>query len=228
MATKVFVKGDFRSLFVSEKDSKYKVFYNNKWNNIQSKDSVLEDLTDTEHYIDNYFVKVYDNGLWIDLALLENYYSDFETQKSVFYQLLTKDNFKYDLSGISETNVDFRLRLNNLICILKINENFEFENSDLMVYDSLQAFLGKVEAFLKQLNYIKNEQNNFNNINTFINDEKSTIDYSYLTNKTEKMIYNNQNSFNSSNINFSNELCYLKDVVTKLVKLENENGIYYK
>lgn len=164
MSAKIFIKGDFRDFFVSEKDSRYKVFYNGKWNNVQSRESVISDLTNTEHYINNYVVKIYDNGLWVDLALLENYYSDFELQKSVFYQLLTKDNFIYNLKEVDETNIDFRIGLNNLRCVLKFNENFEFINSDLIIYDSLYSFLNKEGFYDKELIYNVNTENIYENI----------------------------------------------------------------
>lgn len=165
MAAKVFIKGDFRDFFIGNKDSKYKVFYNGKWNNIQSKESVLEDLTDMEHYIENYFIKVYDNGIWVDLALLENYYSDLETKKSTFYQLLTKENFVYDKKVVDETNIDFRIGLNNLRCVLKFNENFEFTNSDLITYDSLYTFLNKEGFYDKELTYNVDTENIYESIN---------------------------------------------------------------
>lgn len=165
MSAKVFVKGDFRKLFVSNEDSKYKVFYNGKWNNIQSKESIVNNLAAREHYSGSDFIKVYDNGMWVDLALLENYYSDLETKKSVFYQLLTKDNFNYVPKEIGETNIDFRIGLNNLRCIRKFNENFEFENSDIVVYDSLYSFLGKENFYDKDLIYNRDAENSYENIN---------------------------------------------------------------
>lgn len=188
MATKVFVKGDFRSLFVSEKDSKYKVFCNGRWNNIQSKESVISNLKENEHYAEKDFVKIYDNGMWVDLALLENYYSDFETKKSVFYQLLTKDNFTYSQKGVDETKIDFRLGLNNLRCIRKFNENFEFTNSDLVVYDNIYSFLGKDSFYDKDLVYDRDAKDNYENTNcefegflensfVIIVDDEKDVDY---------------------------------------------------
>lgn len=202
MAAKVFIKGDFRDFFISNKDSKYKVFYNEKWNNIQTKENVVNNLTETEHYVDTYLVKVYNNGVFIDLALLENYYSDYEVQKSVFYQLLTKDNFDYNLKGIDETNIDFRLGLNNLKCILKTNENFEFENSNLIIYDNLQAFLNKENFYNDTLLYNKANLNNINcGQNVIVDDNFSQIQYISDKTLTKKYdITDNTDEFEQINV----------------------------
>ena len=93
-----------------------------------------------EKYVDNYVVKVFNNGVWIDLVLLENYFNENEVRKSVFYRILTESNFEFNKREISSTNIDMRLALNNLKIVCKINENFEFENSDCAVYDSKKHF----------------------------------------------------------------------------------------
>ena len=76
MSAKIFIKGDFRHFFIDNSNTTdYKIFYDNKYNNIQIKDDVVKSLGKNEKYIDNYAVKVFNNGIWVDLALLENYFN---------------------------------------------------------------------------------------------------------------------------------------------------------
>ena len=87
------------------------------------------------------------------MTLLENYFNENEVRKSVFYRILTESNFEFNKRGISSTNIDMRLALNNLKIVCKINENFEFKNSDCVVYDSKKAFLKKIDAYNRNLFY---------------------------------------------------------------------------
>ena len=147
MSAKIFVKGDYRHFFIDNSNiTDYKVFYDNQYNNIQTKDDIVKSLGKNEKYVDNYVIKVFNNGIWVDLALLENYFNENEVRKSVFYRILTESNFEFNKRGISSTNIDMRLALNNLKIVCKINENFEFENSDCVVYDSKKAFLKKIDV----------------------------------------------------------------------------------
>ena len=76
MSAKIFIKGDYRHFFVDNSNiTDYKVFYDNQYNNIQTKDDIVKSLGKNEKYVDNYVVKVFNNGVWIDLVLLENYFN---------------------------------------------------------------------------------------------------------------------------------------------------------
>ena len=76
MSAKIFIKGYYRHFIIDNSNiTDYKVFYDNKYNNIQTKDDIVKSLGKNEKYVDNYVVKVFNNGIWVDLALLENYFN---------------------------------------------------------------------------------------------------------------------------------------------------------
>ena len=76
MSAKIFIKDDYRHFIINNSNiTDYKVFYDNKYNNIQTKDDVVNSLGKNEKYVENYVVKVFNNGIWVDLALLENYFN---------------------------------------------------------------------------------------------------------------------------------------------------------
>ena len=142
-------------------------------------------------------VKVFNNGVWIDLALLENYFNENEVRKSVFYRILTESNFEFNKRGISSTNIDMRLALNNLKIVCKINENFEFENSDCVVYDSKKAFLKKIDVYNKNLFYDEKNKDLFDsNQYAFFNKDNMSVDYKIVTTLNEQIVLNNKSDFN--------------------------------
>ena len=198
MSAKIFIKGDYRHFFIDNSNiTDYKVFYDNQYNNIQTKDAVVKSLGKNEKYVDNYVVKVFNNGVWIDLALLENYFNENEVRKSVFYRILTESNFEFNKRGISSTNIDMRLALNNLKIVCKINENFEFENSDCVVYDSKKAFLKKIDVYNRNLFYDEKNKDLFDsNQYAFFNKDNMSVDYRILTTLNEQIVLNNKSYFN--------------------------------
>ena len=198
MSAKIFVKGDYRHFFIDNSNiTDYKVFYDNRYNNIQTKDAVVKSLGKNEKYVDNYVVKVFNNGVWIDLALLENYFNENEVRKSVFYRILTESNFEFNKRGISSTNIDMRLALNNLKIVCKINENFEFENSDCVVYDSKKAFLKKIDVYNRNLFYDEKNKNLFDsNQYALFNKDNMNVDYRVAATSNEQIVLNNKSNFN--------------------------------
>ena len=107
MSAKIFIKGDYRHFIINNLNTTdYKVFYDNQYNNIQTKDDVVKSLGKNEKYVDNYIVKVFNNGIWIDLALLENYFNENEVRKSVFYRILTENGFEIISTGGTKQVLD--------------------------------------------------------------------------------------------------------------------------
>ena len=198
MSAKIFIKGDYRHFVIDNSNTTdYKVFYNNRYNNIQTKDDIVKSLGKNEKYVDNYVVKVFNNGVWIDLALLENYFNENEVRKSVFYRILTESNFEFNKRGISSTNIDMRLALNNLKIVCKINENFEFENSDCVVYDSKKAFLKKIDVYNRNLFYDEKNKNLFDsNQYALFNKDNMSVDYRVAATSNEQIVLNNKSDFN--------------------------------
>ena len=199
MSAKIFVKGDYRHFFIDNSNiTDYKVFYDNKYNNIQKKDDVVNSLGKNEKYVENYAVKVFNNGVWVDLALLENYFNENEVRKSVFYRILTEGNFEFNKRGISSTNIDMRLALNNLKIVCKINENFEFKNSDCVVYDSKKAFLKKIDVYNRNLFYDEKNKNLFDsNQYALFNKDNMSVDYRVAATSNEQIVLNNKSNFNN-------------------------------
>ena len=198
MSVKIFIKGDYRHFFIDNSNiTDYKVFYDNQYNNIQTKDDIVKSLGKNEKYVENYAVKVFNNGIWIDLALLENYFNENEVRKSVFYRILTESNFEFNKRGISSTNIDMRLALNNLKIVCKINENFEFENSDCVVYDSKKAFLKKIDVYNRNLFYDEKNKNLFDsNQYALFNKDNMSVDYRVSATSNEQIVLNNKSDFN--------------------------------
>ena len=198
MSAKIFIKGDYRHFFVDNSNATdYKVFYDNQYNNIQTKDDIVKSLGKNEKYVENYAVKVFNNGIWVDLALLENYFNENEVRKSVFYRILTESNFEFNKRGISSTNIDMRLALNNLKIVCKINENFEFENSDCVVYDSKKAFLKKIDVYNRNLFYDEKNKDLFDsNQYALFNKDNMSVDYRVAATSNEQIVLNNKSDFN--------------------------------
>ena len=220
MSAKIFVKGDYRHFFVDNSNTTdYKVFYDNQYNNIQTKDDIVKSLGKNEKYVENYVVKVFNNGVWIDLALLENYFNENEVRKSVFYRILTESNFEFNKRGISSTNIDMRLALNNLKIVCKINENFEFENSDCVVYDSKKAFLKKIDVYNRNLFYDEKNKNLFDsNQYAFFNKDNMSVDYRIAATLNEQIVLNNKSDFNDY-ATFNNSITLLKGTTNEKVYL---------
>ena len=224
MSAKIFVKGDYRHFIINNSNTTdYKVFYDNQYNNIQTKDDIVKSLGKNEKYVDNYVVKVFNNGVWIDLALLENYFNENEVRKSVFYRILTESNFEFNKRGISSTNIDMRLALNNLKIVCKINENFEFENSDCVVYDSKKAFLKKIDVYNRNLFYDEKNKDLFDsNQYAFFGENGTTIDYQYFANLEEQIKFNDKNTLgNYSTI--KNNYTTLRNLVIEVIDLLFKN-----
>ena len=198
MSAKIFIKGDYRHFFVDNSNATdYKVFYDNQYNNIQTKDDIVKSLGKNEKYVENYAVKVFNNGIWVDLALLENYFNENEVRKSVLYRILTESNFEFNKRGISSTNIDMRLALNNLKIVCKINENFEFENSDCVVYDSKKAFLKKIDVYNRNLFYDEKNKDLFDsNQYALFNKDNMSVDYRVAATSNEQIVLNNKSDFN--------------------------------
>ena len=214
MSAKIFVKGDYRHFFVDNSNATdYKIFYNSQYNNIQTKDDIVKSLGKNEKYIDNYAVKVFNNGVWIDLALLENYFNENEVRKSVFYRILTESNFEFNKRGISSTNIDMRLALNNLKIVCKINENFEFENSDCVVYDSKKAFLKKIDVYNRDLFYDEKNKDLFDsNQYALFNKDNMSVDYQVAATSNEQIVLNNKSDLNDY-VTFNNNVTSLKGTI---------------
>ena len=220
MSAKIFVKGDYRHFFIDNSNiTDYKVFYDNQYNNIQTKDDIVKSLRKNEKYVENYAVKVFNNGIWVDLALLENYFNENEVRKSVFYRILTESNFEFNKRGISSTNIDMRLALNNLKIVCKINENFEFENSDCVVYDSKKAFLKKIDAYNRNLFYDEKNKNLFNsNQYALFNKDNMSVDYRVAATSNEQIVLNNKSDFNDY-ATFNDNVTLLKGSAIETVYL---------
>ena len=230
MSAKIFIKGDYRHFFIDNSNiTDYKVFYDNQYNNIQTKDDIVKSLGKNEKYVDNYVVKVFNNGVWVDLALLENYFNENEVRKSVFYRILTESNFEFNKRGISSTNIDMRLALNNLKIVCKINENFEFENSDCVVYDSKKAFLKKIDVYNRNLFYDEKNKNLFDsNQYTLFNKDNMSVDYRVAATSNEQIVLNNKSDFNDY-ATFDDNVTLLKgsamETVSYLLFKENSESL---
>ena len=220
MSAKIFIKGDYRHFIINNSNTTdYKVFYDDQYNNIQTKDDVVKSLGKNEKYVENYAVKVFNNGIWVDLALLENYFNENEVRKSVFYRILTESNFEFNKRGISSTNIDMRLALNNLKIVCKINENFEFENSDCVVYDSKKAFLKKIDAYNRNLFYDEKNKNLFDsNQYALFNKDNMSVDYRVAATSNEQIVLNNKSDFNDY-ATFDDNVTLLKGSTISIVYL---------
>ena len=160
--------------------------------------------------------------------MLENYFNENEVRKSVFYRILTESNFEFNKRGISSTNIDMRLALNNLKIVCKINENFEFENSDCVVYDSKKAFLKKIDVYNKNLFYDEKNKDLFDsNQYALFGENGTTIDYQYFTNLNRKITFNNINNLNNYTIS-EDDSALLKEIVAEVIDLlfnKNSNSL---
>ena len=153
------------------------------------------------------------------MALLENYFNENEVRKSVFYRILTESNFEFNKRGISSTNIDMRLALNNLKIVCKINENFEFENSDCVVYDSKKAFLKKIDVYIRNLFYDEKNKDLFDsNQYALFNKDNMSVDYRVAATSNEQIVLNNKSDFNDY-ATFNNSITLLKGTTNEKVDL---------
>ena len=121
-----------------------------------------------------------------------------------------------------------RLALNNLKIVCKINENFEFENSDCVVYDSKKAFLKKIDVYNRDLFYDKKNKDLFDsNQYALFGENGTTIDYQYFANLNRKITFNSKNNLNNYTVS-ENDSALLKEIVTEIVDLlfnKNSNSL---
>ncbi len=206
MATKIFTDGDFRQVIVdNDYQTPYKVFYNNRWNYIQSEDDFVSRLSPDEVYLYRFVLKVY-NGAWVNIALLDNYYNKNEVRKSLFYKTITKENFSYKPRAVNFTELDARLGLDNLRDTFLSNEDKKLneqiiEETNLLKNDEILYKLGTRNIYneLDTINYKLSEKDNFeNNVNTNFLEDKAELDYYYNLKDGETLKLNNSNTFDIS------------------------------
>ena len=209
MAVKSFIRGDFRTLIIdNDYPTNYKVYYNGKWNYIQDEESFINRLNPDlgESYLNRFNLKVLDNNKWVSLAILENYYNKNEKRNSIFYRVITKENFNFKPRAVNFTEVDARLGLNNLQTPfasneIKYNKKEIEEITDKVQKDEILYKLGNVEIYneLDTINYKLSEKDNFeSNTNTNFLEDKTELDYYYNTQETEVLELNNSNTFEIS------------------------------
>ena len=88
------------------------------------------------------------------------------------------------------------LKKKKIVC--KINENFEFENSDCVVYDSKKAFLKKIDVYNRNLFYDEKNKDLFDsNQYAFFNKDNMSVDYRIVTTLNEQIVLNNKSNFNN-------------------------------
>ena len=165
MAVKSFIRGDFRTLIVdNDYPTNYKVYYNGKWNYIQDEESFVNKLNPDlgESYLNRFNLKVLDNNQWVPLAILENYYNKNEKRNSIFYRIITKENFIFKPRAVNFTEVDARLGLNNLQTPFASNEIKYNEEVIEEITDKIQKdeVLYKLSTSQKSDDYIIYNLNN--------------------------------------------------------------------
>ena len=206
MATKVFTDGDFRQAIVdNDYQTPYKVFYNDRWNYIQTEDDFVSRLSSDEVYLYRFVLKVY-NGAWVNIALLDNYYNKNEVRKSLFYKTITKENFNYKPRAVNFTELDARLGLDNLRDTFLSNEDKKLneqviEETNLLKNDEILYKLGTRNIYneIDTINYKLTEKDNFeNNTNTNFLEDKTELDYYYNLKDDKKLELNNSNTFEIS------------------------------
>ena len=209
MAVKSFIRGDFRTLIIdNDYPTNYKVYYNGRWNYIQDEESFTKRLNPDlgESYLNRFNLKVLDNNQWVRLAILDNYYNKNEKRNSIFYRVITKENFNFKPRAVNFTEVDARLGLNNLQTPfasneIKYNKKEIEEITDKVQKDEILYKLGNVEIYneLDTINYKLSEKDNFeSNTNTNFLEDKTELDYYYNTQETEVLELNNSNTFEIS------------------------------
>ncbi len=206
MATKIFTDGDFRQVIVdNDYQTPYKVFYNNRWNYIQSEDDFVSRLSPDEVYLYRFVLKVY-NGAWVNIALLDNYYNKNEVRKSLFYKTITKENFSYKPRAVNFTELDARLGLDNLRDTFLSNEDKSVNNqieeniNENLNKDQICYFVGYDVSYdeLESIKYNSNEIDNF--LHNGITFKDSNVELNQYNEKLsiDKKLLNNTNSFTIS------------------------------
>ena len=229
MATKVFTDGDFRQVIVdNDYQTPYKVFYNNRWNYIQSEDDFVSRLSSDEVYLYRFVLKVY-NGTWVNIALLDNYYNKNEVRKSLFYKTITKENFSYKPRAVNVTELDARLGLDNLRDAFISNEDKKLneqviEETSLLKNDEILYKLGTRNIYneLDTINYNLSEKDNFeNNTNTNFLEDKAELDNYYNLKDGETLKLNNSNTFEiSEQLEITNNCITFKKIFSNTKKVK--------
>ena len=213
MATKVFTDGDFRQVIVdNDYQTPYKVFYNNRWNYIQPEDDFVKRLSSDEVYLYRFVLKVY-NGIWVNIALLDNYYNKNEVRKSLFYKTITKENFNYKPRAVNFTEVDARLGLDNLRDLFLSNKNKSVNNqieenmSENLNKDQICYFVGYNVSYdeLDSIKYNSNEIDNFSHNGITFKDSSVELNQYNEKLSIDKKLLNNTNSFTISENLITNE-----------------------
>ena len=236
MAVKSFIRGDFRTLIIdNDYPTNYKAYYNGRWNYIQDEESFINRLNPNlgESYLNRFNLKVLDNNKWVRLAILDNYYNKNEKRNSIFYRVITKENFNFKPRAVNFTEVDARLGLNNLQTPfasneIKYNKEEIEEITDRIQKDEILYKLGNVERYneLDTIHYKLSEKDNFeSNTNTNFLEDKTELDYYYDTQETEMLELNNSNTFEVSDqleitdncITFKKDLSNAKKVKEVLI-----------
>ena len=219
MAVKSFIRGDFRTLIVdNDYPTNYKVFYNGKWNYIQDEESFINKLNPDlgESYLNRFNLKVLDNNQWVPLAILENYYNKNEKRNSIFYRIITRENFIFKPRAVNFTEVDARLGLNNLQTPFASNEikysKEEIENiTNKLEKDEILYKVGYINQYdeLEKIQYIKNKENNFVNDEIVYIKDAAILDNKNL-NKQVIDFYTNETIISNDKINIEKYNSILK------------------
>ena len=232
MATKVFTNGDFRQIIVdNDHPTPYKVFYNNRWNYIQPEDDFIKRLSPNEVYLYRFVLKVYNNGNWVKIALLDNYYNKNEVRKSLFYKTITKENFSFKPRAVNFTEMDARLGLDNLKDLFLSNESKKTidqlqEDTAKLENDAILYKLGTTEKYdeISVIPYNKSEADNLTS-DTEIKLRKNHAEIEYEHINCDTITF-----YDTSAIQ-KNDICVSNDFATsiRLLEISEKNtDIVYK
>lgn len=232
MATKVFTNGDFRQIIVdNDHPTPYKVFYNNRWNYIQPEDDFIKRLSPNEVYLYRFVLKVYNNGNWVKIALLDNYYNKNEVRKSLFYKTITKENFSFKPRAVNFTEIDARLGLDNLKDLFLSNESKKTidqlqEDTAKLENDAILYKLGTTEKYdeVSVVPYNKSEADNLTS-DTEIKLRKNHAEIEYEHINCDTITF-----YDTSAIQ-KNDICVSNDFATsiRLLEISEKNtDIVYK
>lgn len=232
MATKVFTNGDFRQIIVdNDHPTPYKVFYNNRWNYIQPEDDFIKRLSPNEVYLYRFVLKVYNNGNWVKIALLDNYYNKNEVRKSLFYKTITKENFSFKPRAVNFTEMDARLGLDNLKDLFLSNESKKTidqlqEDTAKLENDAILYKLGTTEKYdeVSVVPYNKSEADNLTS-DTEIKLRKNHAEIEYEHINCDTITF-----YDTSAIQ-KNDICVSNDFATsiRLLEISEKNtDIVYK
>lgn len=232
MATKVFTNGDFRQIIVdNDHPTPYKVFYNNRWNYIQPEDDFIKRLSPNEVYLYRFVLKIYNNGNWVKIALLDNYYNKNEVRKSLFYKTITKENFSFKPRAVNFTEMDARLGLDNLKDLFLSNESKKTidqlqEDTAKLENDAILYKLGTTEKYdeVSVIPYNKSEADNLTS-DTEIKLRKNHAEIKYEHINCDTITF-----YDTSAIQ-KNDICVSNDFATsiRLLEISEKNtDIVYK